>query len=415
MDIRQDETRSPLPWILGIVLIAGLLIAGFIAQGSGSSPSTASDDVTAVDTASTDASIASDDTAAQPTAPAPSATTAAPPAVDPTSTSTTAPASSTTLPPTVAGPAPLADGSFSNTAAAFDRLAGANSGASLTVTRGGDMVFHDAAGATIDGADATSDSPMVVASVSKLIVALGIARLDELGLIDVSAPAPWADLDLGQNDGWNDVTVRELLDHTGGVPKAQESWFTGSGISCRDHIPSLLTSPPAGDRGQWVYSNGNYCLLGLVIESVTGEPLDVALQRLVFDPVGASGLHLTGDELLPGDLQHWEGVVRLSQLGGAGTLVVSTDDLATVFDHLSPADRAILQPPGVFTDQYGFGHTGTVTGAKSCVWVLEDGATAVAATISGNSVASGGDICDIVVPAVASDLGLGSAKPDRTP
>jgi len=343
---------------------------------------------------------------------APSTTTT----VAPSTTTTVAP---TTLPPTTLPPPGmperiLTDPAFGATAAAFDRLARANPGASLTVVRGGEVVFSGASGTTIDGQPATGDTPMVVASVSKIVVAVAIARLHEQGRIDVFGPLPWADLGLDPNDGWDDVTIRELLDHRSGLSKARYSWFTGEG-TCRDYVPSLLTSPPNGDRGRWVYSNGNYCLLGLLVEQRTGEPLDVALQQLVFDPIGADGVHLTDGGLRPGDQPHTDGVERLSRLGGAGTLIVSTDDTAMALGRMTPADQAILQPPGVFTDQYGFGHTGTVDGAKACIWVLEYGVTVVSATIAGNSVSSGGGVCDIVVPAVASDLGFGSAKPDRTP
>jgi CubicO group peptidase (beta-lactamase class C family) len=346
---------------------------------------------------------------------------------EPTTTSTTTPPATvppTTVPPTTVPPTTLpppdlperivADPSFGGTAAAFDRLARANAGASLTVVRGGDIVFSRASGATIDGQPADGDTPMVVASVSKIVVAIAIARLHEQGRLDVSGPVPWADLGLDPNDGWDGVTIRELLDHRSGLAKARYSWFTGKG-TCREYVPSLLTSPPNGDRGRWVYSNGNYCLLGLLVEQLMGGPLDVALQQLVFDPIGASGVHLTYGGLQPGDQPHPDGDGRLSRLGGAGTLIVSTDDTAMLLGRMTPADRAILQPPGVFTDQYGFGHTGTVDGAKSCIWVLEDGATVVSATIAGNSVSSGGGVCDIVVPGVASDLGFGSARPDRTP
>lgn len=342
------------------------------------------------------------------------ASTSAPATAAPSTT-----ASPTTSPPTTL-PAPslpertVADDSFSASAAAFDRLARANAAASMTVVRGGDIVFSQASGTTIDGQPANGDTPMVVASVSKIIVAMAIARLDEQGAIDVFAPVPWADLGLEPHPGWADVTVRELLDHRSGLAKARYSWFTGEG-TCRDYVPSLLTSPPNGDRGRWVYSNGNYCLLGLLVEQRTGQRLDVALQQLVFDSVGTDGVHLTYQGLLPGDIDHPDGVERLSRLGGAGTLIVSTDDTATALGRMTFGDRVILQPPGVFTDQYGFGHTGTVDGAKACIWVLEDGVTVVSATIAGNSVASGGGVCDIIVPAVASDLGFGSAKPDRTP
>ncbi len=284
----------------------------------------------------------------------------------------------------------------------------------MTLVRGGEIVFTRGAGRTIDDQQTTGDSPMVVASVSKIIVAVAIARLHEQGLIDVASPVPWAALELAPHPAWGDVTVRELLDHRSGLVTARSSWFTGEG-TCRDHIPSLLTSPPKSHRGTWVYSNGNYCLLGLLLEQQTGLPLDAALQALVFEPVGVHGAHLTQGGLQPGDTPHPHGVNRLSRLGGAGSLIVSTDDTALAIGRLRPSDRAILAPPGMFTDQYGWGHTGTIDGAKACLWVLDDGDTVVSATIAGDSVGTGGDVCDIVVPAIATDLGIGAGRPDRRP
>lgn len=332
--------------------------------------------------------------------------------------STTSTTTSTTTTSTLPLPPPpareIANPFFEASNAAFDRLAGANAAASMTVVRGGEIVFTRGSGPTIDGGVATGDSPMVVASVSKIVVALAVARLHERGLLDVGRPVPWSDLGLDPDPAWVDVTIRELLDHRSGLAKARFSWFTGEG-TCRDYIPSLLASPPKSHRGSWVYSNGNYCLLGLLIEQRTAQPLDTALQQLVFDPVGASGVHLTYDGLQPGDVPHPDDVARLSRLGGAGTLIVSTDDTALALGRLTPTDRSILQPPGVFIDQYGWGHTGTIDGAKACIWILDDGDTVVSATIAGNSVSAGGGVCDTVVPAVAWDLGIDLGRPDRTP
>jgi CubicO group peptidase (beta-lactamase class C family) len=319
-----------------------------------------------------------------------------------------------TLPPPVNAPRTPVNPWFGAANVAFDRLAAGNTGASMTIVSGGAIVYGRAAGRTIDGDDATSDTPMVVASVSKLVVAVAIARLQSFGVVDVAGPMPWADLGLAPNIGWNDVTVRELLDHRGGLAKARTSWFTGEG-TCRDYIPSLLVAPPNGDRGRWVYSNGNYCLLGLLVEQRMGVPLDQALQQLVFDPIEANGVHATYGGLQGDDLQYEPGVDRLSRLGGAGTLIVSTDDLARLLGRLTANDLEVLKPPGVFTDQYGFGHTGSVDFAKSCVWLFDAGTTVVSATVAGESVGSGGDVCDIVVPAVATDLGIGQGPPDRTP
>ncbi len=284
----------------------------------------------------------------------------------------------------------------------------------MTVVRDGRTVVQRAWGTTIDGAPATSDSPMVVASVGKLLTALMIARLDQSGAIDVDAPMPWTDIGVSTHPGWADVTVRELLAHTSGMPVERRAWFDG-GVECAGFLPSLVERPPSTTRGEWTYSNGNYCALGLLVEQVTGLPLGAASDALLFEAVGSTGAHLTTGGLLPTDVGYRLGVERLSRLGGAGTFVVSTDGLAAVLADVTPSDLAVLAWPGVMVDQYGWGHTGTVDGALACAWVLESGRSVVAATVSGRSPSTGGEVCDLVVPALADDLGIGQGAPDRSP
>ncbi len=300
-----------------------------------------------------------------------------------------------------------------NANAAFEQLARGGA-VTVTVVRDGRSVLSRAWGTTIDGAPATSDSPMVVASVSKLLTALMIARLDDAGLTDVDAPMPWADIGITTHPGWADVTLRELLAHTSGMPVVRRAWFDG-GIGCADFLPALLDRPPSDRRGDWTYSNGNYCALGLLVERLTGLPLDTAAQSLLFDPVGSTGAHLTTDGQLPADVGYRLGVERLSRLGGAGAFIVSTDDLAMVLADVTDTDRDVLRWPGVMVDQYGWGHTGSVDGALSCAWVLEAGRTVMAATVAGSSPSTGGEVCDLMVPAVAADLGSGQGEPVRSP
>jgi hypothetical protein len=198
------------------------------------------------------------------------------------------------------------------------------------------------------------------------------------------------------------------------MPVERRAWF-GGGLDCAGFLPSLVDGPPSITRGEWTYSNGNYCALGLLVEHATGLRLDAAARTLLFDPAGSSGAHLTTDGLLPTDVGYSLGVERLSRLGGAGAFVVSTDSVAAVLADATPSDLAVLVWPGVMVDQYGWGHTGSVDGAVACAWVLEGGRTVVAATVSGRSPSTGGEVCDLVVPAVAADLGMGQGAPDRSP
>jgi D-alanyl-D-alanine carboxypeptidase len=255
---------------------------------------------------------------------------------------------------------------------------------------------------------------MVVASTGKLLTATMIARLHEVVLLDVDAPTPWQLMGLAPHPGWNDVTPRELLNHISGMPVVRNQWFVRSG-DCRSFLPTIMTEPPQGHRGRWTYSNGNYCALGLLVEALVGLPLDDAAQSILLDPIGAAGIHLTTDGQLPTDVGYALGVDRLARLGGAGTFLVSTDDLAAVMGSITAADREVMTWPGLIVDQYGWGHTGSVDGAVSCVWVMESGRTVVATTVAGNRPTTGGDVCDLVVPAVAADLGISAGLPDRSP
>lgn len=309
---------------------------------------------------------------------------------------------------------PLPNPALPATNAAFDALAAGNAAVSMTVLRDGVPVLRRATGATVDGAAATTDSPMVVASVSKLLTAGSVARLVAGGLIDLAGPVPWDRLGIVPHPGWYDVTVRELLDHTSGMPVARRMWFDGQG-TCATTLPFLVAGPPADHRGEWTYSNGNYCALGLLVEAVTGRSLVVAVNGLLADPVGARGVHLTTDGVRAGDVPYALGVERLSRLGGAGAFLVSTDTIAAVLTSITPSDRVTMSWPSVMTDQYGWGHTGTVDGAKACAWVLEAGRTIVVTTVSGGRPATGGGVCDLTVPAIAGDLGIGAGEPERSP
>jgi len=310
---------------------------------------------------------------------------------------------------------PLPDPAMTNANREFDALARTNPAVTMTIIRDSRVLLLRASGTTIDGAAATSDSPMVIASVSKLLTALMIARLDHAELVDVDAPTPWAEITTaGSPPGWADVTPRELLTHMSGMPVVRSSWFDGD-FDCATFLPTLLDQPPSNTRGRWTYSNGNYCALGLLVQHVTGLPLDQAAQALLFDPLGLAGIHLTTDGQFPGDVEYRLGVERLSRLGGAGTFIVSTDVVASVLAAVTPADLEVLTWPGLIVDQYGWGHTGSIDGAASCAWVLEGGRTVVAATVAGRSPSTGGAVCDRIVPALAEDLGIGQGRPDRSP
>ena len=81
------------------------------------------------------------------------------------------------------------------------------------------------------------------------------------------------------------VTVRELLTHTSGLPAGRDIWrIAQTPLEARALV---LSTPLEGRPGaQYIYSDLGADVLGLLVEVVSGEPLDKFLNRRVFEPLG---------------------------------------------------------------------------------------------------------------------------------
>ncbi len=142
------------------------------------------------------------------------------------------------------------------------------------------------------------DTRFASASAGKAFVAVGILRLIEQGrLAFEDTLGKLLPMDLGQIDP--EVTVRQLLTHTSGVPdyfdesvmeEYEELWRDFPNYKIRrnsDLLPLFLHKPmmyPRGERFQ--YNNTGYVLLAMIIEAVTGQEFDRYLQAHVFDVCG---------------------------------------------------------------------------------------------------------------------------------
>jgi len=95
---------------------------------------------------------------------------------------------------------------------------------------------------------------------------------------------------------WKDVTIRDLLHMTSGLPTYSESlplsrlWVADPGrhYTMQDLIdyayPSDTVDLPPNDG--WFYSNTNYVLAGMIAEKASGMPYEQALEELLFEPAG---------------------------------------------------------------------------------------------------------------------------------
>ena len=134
----------------------------------------------------------------------------------------------------------------------------------------------------------TVDDPVRVASVSKLVVALGVMRLVEAGRVDL-------DRDVGAYLGWRvrspafpnaPVTLRMLLGHRSGL-RDEVDYVVPLGKRLADTVVDRRAWDEAHRPGSFFrYANLGYPVVASVVERVTGERFDWAMARLVFAPLG---------------------------------------------------------------------------------------------------------------------------------
>ena len=173
--------------------------------------------------------------------------------------------------------------------------------AAIGVIKDGEILFADAVGDKQLGGDAaTGDTKYRIASISKLLTAAGIWRLIERGQLDPEADASeYVGFRLrNPHHPGTPITVKMLLSHTssirdGGVPGSYNiplghhiSEFFTPGSTC--YMPRCW-APAEEKPGQFfAYCNMNYCLLGSIIENVSGERFDRYMVNHIFAPLGLS-------------------------------------------------------------------------------------------------------------------------------
>ena len=138
----------------------------------------------------------------------------------------------------------------------------------------------------------TVDDPVRIASVSKLVAAIGVLRLVEDGTLDLDA-------DVSDTLGWplrhprwpeTPITLRMLLSHTAALTDRAGYWQ----VPLDGEFRALLDDPRAWNDDHapgtyWQYANVGFPLVASAVERATGERFDLVMQRLVLAPLGIAG------------------------------------------------------------------------------------------------------------------------------
>jgi len=232
-------------------------------------------------------------------------------------------------------------------AATQDVASGRVAGAAVVVLRGGAVVFAKGYGrANLElAAPVTTKTVFRIGSLTKQFTAAGVLLLAEQGKLKIDDKLA---LYLPDFPRANEVTLRDLLDHTSGIHNFTEGpvidKISASGATVQELIADIAGQSPLYDfepGNGWWYSNSNYALLGAVIEKASGETWAAFMKAEIFDklrmadtaaddardvvPGRASGYSLIGGA--PGKFRNAE-FTDMSVPYAAGALRSTSEDLA---------------------------------------------------------------------------------------
>lgn len=217
-------------------------------------------------------------------------------------------------------------------------------GLSVSVGRADRVLLEEGAGIADLEFDVPANAQTMfrMGSVTKQYTAAGIMKLVERGKLglddDVRKHVPAFDF------GGRIVTIRQLLNHTSGVPN-----YTNVPRFMAEYAPRDLTheqllatikdvkadfEPGKG----WNYSNTGYYVLGMVIEAVDGRPYARFMQEEFFTPLGLTRTRYgsereiirnraQGYALDPNGVRLNDSLISMNVPGGAGALSASAGDM----------------------------------------------------------------------------------------
>jgi CubicO group peptidase (beta-lactamase class C family) len=149
--------------------------------------------------------------------------------------------------------------------------------------------FADGIADPQNGRRVTIDDPVRVASVSKMVTAIGVMKLVDQGKLDLNSDVSrWLGWKL-RNPTFPDrpITLAMLLAHASSIREHDDDYVIPLGGSLQDLMKDPKNWDPQHGPGDnyFAYVNLNYPIIGSIIEKATGARFDIWVRREVLEPM----------------------------------------------------------------------------------------------------------------------------------
>ncbi|RTY89097.1 serine hydrolase [Flavobacterium sp. GT3R68] len=137
----------------------------------------------------------------------------------------------------------------------------------------------------------TAETPIHIASVSKVLTATTVLKLVQVGKIKLDQKVNT----ILSNFPYPEITIRNLLSHRTGMrnyayfTNKKEIWDQHKTLTNQDIVDVINDKNidlEYRTDSRFGYCNTNYAILALIIEKVTGQTYKEAMKTIIFDPLG---------------------------------------------------------------------------------------------------------------------------------
>ncbi|WP_173968010.1 serine hydrolase domain-containing protein [Flavobacterium collinsii] len=175
---------------------------------------------------------------------------------------------------------------------------------SFLVARNGQIIFERYNGFSNknEGTKITAETPVQIASVSKVLTATAVLKLVNAGKIDLDQKVNT----ILKTFPYEECTIRMLLNHRSGMrnyayftDRDKSVWDRHNQLTNKDILDILATKnigleSRTGTR--FSYCNTNYAMLALIIEKITGLTYKEAMHQMIFKPLGMKHTYVFDDD-----------------------------------------------------------------------------------------------------------------------
>ena len=218
-----------------------------------------------------------------------------------------------------------------------------------------------------------------IASVSKLYVALSIAKLERSGKLSIHKTLSHYLPELeGSIDNAKDITLKMMVTHRSGIPNYTDvPNFWANPPSSEQKILELVLNTPANFKPDqdYEYSNTNYLLLGRVMDRVLGYSHLQYIQQEILNPLHLNNTYTSLNDVNIEDVMsgYYVGYEEDLKTDYIGSMLATAQDLGKFIRALNDGSAfSDAKEQEIYTSLYKFNHTGLIPGYQTIAEYHQD-------------------------------------------